>query len=234
MSNDVAVSAGSWAPYREKTFNGNLGNIGSNAFSGNTDITAIRWYGESGVTMRFGYRSFKNCTSLKSVEMIGDGTGFIYGEAFAGCTSLETVVMSGLTPTTTTSSSNTFSGCTALTTVDMAGYYSYYGDIFIGCTSLREVTWRGETGGQMMSTTLFGYTTTKPALTVLRLPDLTRVYRSQYSSSMFIRNCPNLTDVYWGGTVANAQADFTSGIVSGCPSFTVHCTDGDYVVPSTL
>ena len=231
VTRDTQVSnASPFSPYREKQFSGNLCYIGSSAFSGNTDITDIKWYGASGETMQFGYRSFKDCTNLKSVEMIGTYTGWLGSQAFSGCTSLETFVMSVPTARTVGYSQYIFSGCTALTMVDVTASIDMGQNGFRGCTSLREIIWRGYNIGAL--STNAGPFQNLPALTTIRVPDTTRVYPS--SGSVFIADCPNLTDLYWGGTVANAQAMYNNEVVTGCPSFTVHCTDGDYIFPSTL
>lgn len=79
--------------------------------------------------------AFQDCTSLNEIRNM-EKLGIAHNRAFAGCTSLKEVDISGLH----TVGDNVFEGCTELETV-ITGHYTALGaGMFYGCTSLKELT----------------------------------------------------------------------------------------------
>ena len=80
--------------------------------------------------------SFRNCTALTSLELIGEDTEEQYLNAeFVGCTSLESATI----PEGVVSISNTFSGCSALKELRLPSTLQEIGG-FKGCTSLEHIS----------------------------------------------------------------------------------------------
>ena len=98
--------------------------------------------------------------------------------------------------------------------------------------ALKEFTFRPVASGTTLNLNYKTLATSCQSLETINLPGYTG-----FSSlpSWLLLGLPSLKDVYWDGTVATAQNVFTAGtLVRQCSAFTVHCTDGDYTVPSTL
>jgi hypothetical protein len=230
---DVTVSSGDWSPYREKSFSGDLCELGNSAFSGRTAFTALRWTVSGGKPMKIGNYAFREVPALQSVEIYGTGTGWIGNYAFYGCTALTAVTINF--PDAYTAGSHVyacFSGCTNLVEADVSVNRNYIDNTypwFAGCTSLRTVTLRSTGGsGQTLtcSSSLFNGNTALETVTLSGYTDVGVSYKVFY-------NCSSLTDVYWDGTVDDATS-IGNMWSSGCPAITVHCSDGNYTVPSTL
>ena len=244
VSDSVMVSQGEFAPHWEFQFSTNyIPEVLSGAtFSGNTNLTAFRWYGsESGDTALYG-EAFKGCTALETVEIYGRNKGCYYGNVFEGCTSLKSVVVNFATTGNSMTTGDyglngfLFSGCTALESVDMSMPYNYWpnvNSIFTGATSLQTITIRkcGSTGTFGANKGHMFYDI--PSLNTVNLENISYISFSTTSVKLFYK-CPNLAHVYWSGTMQSAQTVFSSQRISQCSAFTVHCTDGDYSVASTL
>lgn len=235
-TDDVTVSSGDWSPYREKTFSGDLCELGNSAFSGRTaGFYALRWTVSGGKPMKIGNQAFRECTALQSVEIYGTGSGWIGNYAFYGCTALTAVTINFPDEYTAGGSVNPpFYGCTNLVTADISvnkNNINNIGDWFSGCTSLKTVTLRSTGTGTTLNITasssdLFKGNANLETVTLSGYTSINASYK------VFV-NCQSLTDVYWNGTVAEAGV-VGSKWSSGCPSFVVHCSDGNYTVPSTL
>lgn len=240
LQDNVLVSSGDWAPYYQLFYNGDVCRMQSSAYTSNQYITAVRWYGATGKPTFVGGRSFKDCRNLTSVEIYGTGAGGLGGDVFSGCTGLTSVVFrcdNGSGATDYRLYDNAFRGCTSLVTADISvprnGWYS----IFSGCTSLEEVTLRPAPNSNSTTPTTLVDMRTNPSGIFFGLPSLRYVRLTgftdvAYSSTVtkFFYDCRNVTDVWWDGTVAQAQVVFSaSRVEQGSHVFTVHCTDGDYL-----
>ncbi len=109
--------------------------IGDEAFAGCTNLESpdfSKWL------CRIGEKAFQNCTSLKSIVWNGQSWVTAESSAFAGCTGLGSVTMSG---TPVTLEDNAFEGCTSLKSVTLSGSSVKIGNnVFKGCTNLEEIT----------------------------------------------------------------------------------------------
>ena len=240
VSDSVMVSTGTYAPHWEFQFSGNYTPevLSGATFSGNTNITDFRWYGDSGKRTFINGTAFQQCLNLVNVEIYGSGKGGVNGSAFGFCTALKKVVINftetGSTTTQTGLYGAIFSGCTALEEVDLSLPDNCWPNIapFTGCTSLETITLR-KCGNPGNITNNYRLALQLPALKTVRLVGI-KYWGYINSTTKIFQYCTNLTDVYWDGTVQTAGTTFSTSRVSGCPSFTVHCSDGDYTVPSTL
>ena len=258
----VTVSTDSWSPHLEvqcafpsASPSQTLGVIKGYAFYNFPQLTAVRWYtsdtppANNAIYGIFG-GAFSRCTGLKTLEVygfarLGDGTS---DRPFSGCTSLESVVVNGAVPSgyNTPLTSGCLVGLPALkylevpvcgkanstyvyTSPDMYGCYS-------GCTALEEIVFYNNPESSVPhSGSTWGVGTVADgdyglgAVKRIRFNGITSIKPATYHQ-MFSR-LPLLTDVWWDGTMADAQATFTQ---YRCPAYTVHCSDGDVVIPSTL
>lgn len=123
-----------------------------------------------------GNQAFKGCTSLETLLI--SGTTTIGDEAFYGCESLTSITL----PSTATSiGASTFEGCTALETVHVGGNMETIGDgAFEGCTAITELelpptlTSIGNNGfASDTITKLTVYATTPPTITATSFADST-------------------------------------------------------------
>ena len=109
--------------------------IGDEAFAGCTNLESpdfSKWL------CRIGEKAFQNCISLKSIVWNGQSWVTAESSAFAGCTGLGSVTMSG---TPVTLEDNAFEGCTSLTSVELSGSSVKIGNnVFKGCTNLEKIT----------------------------------------------------------------------------------------------
>lgn len=243
VSDSVMISSGEYAPHWEFEFSTAYipEALSGATFSGNTNLTGFRWYGsESGETAIMA-NAFADCVNLESVEIYGNGAGGFGGSVFSGCTSLKSAVINfANTGSTMFSGDYAFYGylfynCTALESADISMPYNYLpanAVPFSGCTNLQTITIR-KCGTQGTFTLRNRIALSLGALTTVNLVNITNLSYNNTNTRAF-QNCQNLTDVYWEGTVQTAQTSFSTSRVSGCPSFTVHCSDGEYQVPSTL
>lgn len=108
--------------------------IGDEAFAGCTNLESPDF---SKSLCRIGEKAFQNCTSLKSIVWNGQSWVTAESSAFAGCTGLGSVTMSG---TPVTLEDNAFEGCTSLTSVELSGSSVKIGNnVFKDCTNLEEI-----------------------------------------------------------------------------------------------
>lgn len=109
--------------------------IGDEAFAGCTNLESpdfSKWL------CRIGEKAFQNCISLKSIVWNGQSWVTAEASAFAGCTGLGSVTMSG---TPVTLEDNAFEGCTSLKSVTLSGSsVKIRNNVFKGCTNLQEIT----------------------------------------------------------------------------------------------
>ena len=252
------VTTGDYAPCYLLTpsfTQGVLGGIVSGTFSQNGYVSGLRWITKLGIVSSIGNQAFKNATSLKSLEVYG-GFCTMYDTALVGCTSLKSITMYGepkyeaMLKSVTTGVEPSFSGATNLETVDFTVYgvgISYYMTYalfkwFSDCTHLKTITLRNNSSADTSSNSRFAGTCLNmnsgpisgaTSLTTVNLFGIDRVTIISGDQTLFL-NCPNLTDIWWDGTTGTAEYDFATSKFSGCPSVTVHCSDGTYIVPSTL
>ena len=83
-------------------------------------------------TITLARETFKNCTSLAELIALNK-VGTIYHEAFAGCTALTSVDLTG----TFVSGEKVFAGCTALSSIKTGKYTAIGKNMFQNCTALR-------------------------------------------------------------------------------------------------
>ncbi len=108
--------------------------IGDEAFAGCTNLESPDF---SKSLCRIGEKAFQNCTSLKSIVWNGQSWVTAESSAFAGCTGLGSVTMSG---TPVTLEDNAFEGCTSLTSVELSGSSVKIGNnVFKDCTNLEGI-----------------------------------------------------------------------------------------------
>lgn len=123
--------------------------VGASAFENCTHLTSISAAG----LRELGFAAFKGCTSLVSVDFTGVNLSFIPSEAFAGCTSLEAIVLPEVTRSI---GGGAFSGCTSLTTVtvnapDECLLTEIGGGAFNGCSSLNTIIlFSGSVNGELV------------------------------------------------------------------------------------
>lgn len=111
--------------------------IGTNAFSGNTNITSVTM---QNTVKKIGDQAFQSCTSLTNVILSTNLTTLGYGGigagAFRDCTRLTRITI----PKSVTSMQNwAFGGCISLTNVTFENNLIGYG-MFAGCTGLTSIT----------------------------------------------------------------------------------------------
>ena len=125
--------------------------IGSQAFSGCTELTSIT-IPESVVSI--GEYAFFNCTSLTSITIPKNVTE-IGSFTFSGCTSLTSITI----PENVTSiGTNAFSGCTKFTSVIIPSTVTNVGEnAFSGCTKLTKVTCLSTTPPEAYSNSFENY-----------------------------------------------------------------------------
>ena len=83
-------------------------------------------------TITLARETFKNCTALQEIVALNK-VGTLYHEAFAGCTSLKSVDLTG----TFVTGENVFADCTLLSSIKTGKYTSIGKNMFKGCTALR-------------------------------------------------------------------------------------------------
>ena len=233
---DTLVTSGEWSPYYSRVFNEDLAQLYSNALSGNTDLTAVKWFGASGGTTEIGTRAFRDCTNLESVEIRGTGAGWLGGSAFYNCSALTSVtVVYSSSLDYNNPVEYIFSGCTSLVSGDMSVHKNQtYANWIAYLPALKEFTFRPVSSGTTLDLNWKSLATSCQSLETITLSGYTAINTSRLPSWVLL-GLPSLKDVYWGGTVSDAQNIFTAGTsVQQCSAFTVHCSDGDYTVPSTL
>ena len=110
--------------------------ISNNAFEDKSGVTSVTINSPMTTSMTIGESAFKNCRGLTTVNMPYVDT--IEKEAFSGCTSLTSVMMSS---SVRTIEDEAFSGCTSLTSVTIPeSVTTITRGTFRGCTSLTSVT----------------------------------------------------------------------------------------------
>ena len=195
-------------------------------------------------TLTIGRHAFDGCTSLKTITNPTRITT-AYDYAFAGCTALEEIDLSGLR----TAGKHVFDGCTNLETVTVSqttrfGSYmfnncekltqaEYYGDsipdyLFNGCTQLASFTFRSDAVSY-----LGAYAFADTALTQVTLPNGT--YKL---GDHAFANCANLNTVTLS---AKTDVSFGTSVFKDCGAFafsgasdTLSVVDGALVRGSTL
>lgn len=113
------------------------GEIRAKLFSG---ATALKTADLRNVTVAIGSEAFDGCSSLETV-LISDtlnGTVIIKGRAFRNCTKLQNV-RTRATGQATSATPGIFMGCTLLKTIDMPNYLNNSAQMFSGCTALEFV-----------------------------------------------------------------------------------------------
>ena len=112
--------------------------IGNEAFKNSAieEITVL------GTNVYFGYNAFENCLNLKTVNM-PESTRFIGSNCFSNCVSLVSIDLSGLfndEPDVIVLDSSAFAGCTSLETVIMSENIKLISDAcFANCSALKEI-----------------------------------------------------------------------------------------------
>ena len=81
--------------------------------------------------------AFLNCKNLKKIDLSNAKTITVANDCFKGCTALSEVVDM---PSIGTMHHRAFAGCTALTSVDLTGLHMSGNSVFAGCTGITSVT----------------------------------------------------------------------------------------------
>ena len=82
-------------------------------------------------------QAFLNCKKLKKIDFSNAKTITVANDCFSGCTSLAEVVDM---PSIGTMHHRAFAGCTSLTSVDLSGLHMSGNSVFAGCTGITSVT----------------------------------------------------------------------------------------------
>ena len=164
---------------------------------------------------------FGACASLKDVSL-PEGLTEIGYNAFSYCTSLETLVIPN---TVTMIGGGVFGNCTALKSLTIPSSVKVLqgSEHFMNCTSLVSMTIPEGITMQFEYYNMFDGCTSLTSVTLPR--DLPRVSREIF------KNCSALTEINYGGTVAQwNNLKKQDNWNSGCAATVVHCTDGDVEV----
>ncbi len=160
---------------------------------------------------------FGACASLKDVSL-PEGLTEIGYSAFSYCTSLETLVIPN---TVTMIGGEIFENCTALKSLTIPSSVKVLqgSEHFMNCTSLVSMTIPEGITMQFEYYNMFDGCTSLTSVTLPR--DLPRVSREIF------KNCSALTEINYGGTVAQwNNLKKQDNWNSGCAATVVHCSDG--------
>lgn len=160
---------------------------------------------------------FVACASLKDVSL-PEGLTEIGYSAFSYCTSLETLVIPN---TVTMIGGEVFENCTALKSLTIPPSVKVLqgSEHFRNCTSLVSMTIPEGITMQFEYYNMFDGCTSLTSVTLPR--DLPRVSREIF------KNCSALTEINYGGTVAQwNNLKKQDNWNSGCAATVVHCSDG--------
>lgn len=198
--------------------NGRVEEIGLCAFTGCSDLKSIvipnsvKYIGRGlSNTISSSEGAFAYCTSLTSIS-IGDNVRLVGDYAFIGCSSLVDVDIAE----NVSINSRVFQDCTALTTISISD--SMLIAMFAGCIRLQNVT--------LISTTTLMYNVFEDcwSLSSITLPDT-----MSYITPDVFKNCFNLTEVRFNGTVEQCQeVCFYEGWNNGTSITKIICIDGEY------
>lgn len=101
-------------------------------FSGCPQLESVTFNSNCKSSVRTYESMFRDCTSLKSVDMSGVDCGGWAAESlkymFNGCTSLEKVDVSGMATNRFTTMEGMFSGCTALRSITVGSTFTFQGE----------------------------------------------------------------------------------------------------------
>ena len=165
----------------------------ADAFSGCTALETLDLTNCKVITV--GQTAFRDCSKLKEIIDM-DKIGIANDMAFAGCTSLTSIDISGLH----TAGANVFAGCTSLNSVKTDRYTAIGSGMFYGCTSLSEIELNN------------GIIPGSSVITELNSGVMTTVVCGAFG------NCTNLEQVTFGGDSTPADVTFSIGdhAFSGC------------------
>ena len=157
---------------------------------------------EDGITS-IGRQAFKNCQSLKSVQIANSVTE-IGSEAFSGCSNLDNVIL----PDNIASLHMTFYGCKNLTNIKLPkNLLSISYQTFYSCSNLKKLDIPEGVGS------IYQYALDYSGIEKLILPEsLSELHTNAVSS------CKNLTEVYLGKKVKVDSWQNQDNFLSNCPS----------------
>ena len=167
-----------------------------------------------------GWGAFKNCENLTSI-IIPDSLTYISDNAFVGCKNLTSV---NIPNSITTIGVSAFSDCKNLTSIIIPNSVTAIGDCtFYDCSNLASVN-IPNTIKEIKYATFVRCVN----LTSINIPNsITNIgdYAFYY--------CSNLTSINYNGT-QEQWGLITKGNNwnTDCPQITVHCTDGDIIIPA--
>ncbi len=228
---------------------GTVNAIGAGAFSNCTFLTEVKWekpatrykcygvlnvdgvsaslqgmYGEVGKSqaLTIGETAFAGCTSLQTI-ILPESLTSVGTSAFYGCTSLQTVT---LPESLTSVGTSAFSGCTSLQTVTLPeGVKSVEMGAFSACQSLKTVVCSG-------IIPRFGGTVFKNCISLESVSFLKGVDANTGFFMNLFSKCPALKEIHFGDVQANWRSSWSAGhlgLAEG-QSVTVYCTDGSFVL----
>lgn len=160
---------------------------------------------------------FGACVSLKDVSL-PEGLTEIGYSAFSYCTSLETLVIPN---TVTMIGGEIFKNCTSLKSLTIPSSVKTLqgSQHFMNCTSLTNMTIPEGITMQFEYYNMFDGCTSLTSVTLPR--DLPRVSRAIF------RNCSALTEINYGGSIAQWNSlKKQDNWNSGCAATVIHCSDG--------
>ena len=105
-----------------------VASVGGAAFQYCSALTSLEMAGSAAI----GQRAFAGCTALSEVSLTGRGTS-LEKDVFAGCTALTRLSITGAGSSV---AAGAMQRCTSLTTVDLSGVTAIGDSAFAGCTSL--------------------------------------------------------------------------------------------------
>lgn len=166
----------------------------------------------AGVT-EIGISAFRHCTNLTSID-IPNSVKAIRWFAFDGCSKLTSITIGRGVDRL---DDRAFADCTSLTEINIPGSVKTVGyTSFMGCTSLKKVTI--DEGTKEIETCAFSACTN---LKEIYIPKSVTVI-----GDFAFSHCEELTDIYFGGTVASWKTLKYEFAVDQT-NIVIHCTDGD-------